>query len=130
MWLFGQASSAARAALIYITVGALTIIWTAVWFVYLRNHPPETSTVYYFCGGLLATGVVLVIIGFGVGRIGRTARHADMPAEIAPPVAVAPTAAAAVTTTPVVTPANNSVPQRSSNSAPASSAQEVKRIVG
>jgi hypothetical protein len=128
MWLLGQASSAARAALVYITVGALIVIWTAVWFVYLRNYPPETSTVYYFCGGLLATGVVLVLIGFGVGRIGRTARRADLPAEIAPPAAVAPTAA--VTTTPLVTPATTSAPQHSSHSAPVSTTPEVKRGIG
>ncbi len=128
MWLFGQASSAARAALIYITVGALMVIWTAVWFVYLRNHPPENSAVYYFCGGLLATGAVLMAIGFGVGRIGRTARHADMPAEIAPPAAVAPTTA--VTTAPLLTPSSTRAPQPLSNSAPVASAQDGKRIVG
>ncbi len=127
MWVFGQASSAARAALTYITVGALTVIWTVVWFVYLRNHPPETNTVYYFCGGLLATGLALMVIGFAVGRIGRTARRADMPAEIAPPAVVAPTAA--VTPTPLVTPATTSLPaQRAPSSTPARS-EPAKHVV-
>jgi hypothetical protein len=79
MWLFNQASSAARTALIYITAGALVVIWTVVWYVYLHNNPPETNSVYYWCTGFLVTGLTLVLIGFGLGRIGRSARHADLP---------------------------------------------------
>lgn len=104
MWIFNQASSAARTALIYITAGAMMVIWTGVWYVYLHNNPPETSTVYYWCGGLLMTGLTLMVIGFGFGRIGRAARHADMPAEVVPTVAVPPPANA--TATPVVAPAS------------------------
>jgi hypothetical protein len=101
MWLFNQASSAARTALIYITAGALTVIWTGVWYLYLHNNPPETNGVYYLCGGLLITGLTLIVIGFGLGRIGRAARHADMPTEIASPVAVIP-ATPVATQAPVV----------------------------
>jgi hypothetical protein len=79
MWLLNQPSSAARTALAYITVGALTVIWTGVWAVYLYNNPPATQIVYYLCGGFLVTGFVLIGIGFGLGRIGRSARHADLP---------------------------------------------------
>jgi len=89
MWLFHQSSSAARTALIYITVGALVVIWTCVWFVYLRNNPPESTAVYYLIGGLLVSGLALLGIGFGIGRIGRAARHADMPPEVATPVSPA-----------------------------------------
>jgi hypothetical protein len=107
MWIFNQAPSAARTALIYITAGALMVIWTGVWYLYLRNNPPETNSVYYWCGGLLATGLTLMVIGFGLGRIGRAARHADMPAEIAPTVAVTPPSNAIPT---AVVPASPIVP--------------------
>jgi hypothetical protein len=90
MWFFNQTSTAARTALIYITAGALTVIWTGVWYVYLHNNPPETSNPYYWCGGLLLTGLTLMVIGFGLGRIGRSARHAETPATIASPLEVTP----------------------------------------
>ena len=79
MWLFNQPSSAARTALIYITVGTLMVIWTGVWFLYLRNDPPGANGVYFVCGGFLLTGLALIGIGFGLGQIGRSARHADLP---------------------------------------------------
>jgi hypothetical protein len=81
MWLFNQGSTAARTALIYITAGALVVIWTVVWYIYLHNNPPETNSVYYWCTGFLMTGLAFVLIGFGLGRIGRAARHADVPPE-------------------------------------------------
>jgi hypothetical protein len=107
MWMFNQASSAARTALVYITAGALIVIWTGVWYLYLRNNPPETSSVYYWCGGLLVTGLTLMVIGFGLGRIGRAARHADMPAEVAPTIAVTPANSVA---TPAIVPAGSIAP--------------------
>ncbi len=84
MWLFNQTSSAARTALFYITIGALIVIWTGVWYVYLYNNPPETHTIYYWCTGFLVTGLTLVCIGLGVDRIGRSARHADLPPQGVP----------------------------------------------
>jgi hypothetical protein len=90
MWIFSQASAAARTALMYITAGALIVIWTAVWYVYLHNNPPETNTVYYWCGGMLASGLSLLLIGFGIGRIGRAAKHADAPTQVVPPVVANP----------------------------------------
>ena len=61
-------SSAARTALVYITVGALLVIWTGVWFVYLRNSAPENAAPYYWCGGLVITGITLIVIGLGISR--------------------------------------------------------------
>jgi hypothetical protein len=84
MWFFNQPSSAARMALIYITVGALAVIWSGVWYVYLYNHPPERSSVYYWCGGFMVTGVTLILIGLGLGRIGRAAQRADLPPQSVP----------------------------------------------
>jgi len=65
----------------------LTIVWTAVWYVYLLNHPPETNHVFYWVAGLALTGLTLVIIGLAVGQIGRAAKHA----ESTPPVAAVTT---------------------------------------
>ena len=96
MWLFSQPSAAARAALIYITAGALIVIWTGVWYVYLHNNPPEANSVYYWCGGMLASGLTLLLIGFGVGRIGRAARHADAPTQVVPPLTANPQMTAVV----------------------------------
>jgi hypothetical protein len=103
MWLFNQTSAAARTALIYITVGALTVIWTGVWFLYLRNNPPASNGVYYFCGGLLLTGLTFIVIGLGVGQIGRSARNADLPPQEVAPI-VDETPAAAVSTSAVAAP--------------------------
>ena len=77
MWLFNQASPATRISLTYITIGALTVVWTTVWFVFLYNHPPEHGIVYYVCTGFLITGIALLGIGFGLGSIGRASRPAD-----------------------------------------------------
>ena len=81
MWLFIQSLTAARTALIYVTVGALIVIWTGIWYCYLYNNPPpEASTVYYWCTGFFITGLALVFIGIGLGRINQ-----PVPQPIAPP---------------------------------------------
>ena len=79
MWLFNQASSTARISLTYITLGAMSVIWTVVWYVYLCNNPPESHGVFYWCAGFLVTGIILILIGFGLGHIGRSAQRADPP---------------------------------------------------
>ena len=109
MWLFTLSLSAARTALVYITVGALVIIWTGVWYVYLYNNPPETNSVYYWCTGFLMTGLAMVFIGLGLDRIGRSARHADLPPEGVALAVVNPHSNAAVAA-PVVAPANSTAP--------------------
>jgi hypothetical protein len=70
-------SPAARTAIVYVTVGSLILIWTAVWYVWMVNYPPESRGPYYIVAGLLATGLTLLAIGLGVGRLGYSARHAD-----------------------------------------------------
>ena len=89
MWLFNKASSAARISLTYITIGAMSVIWSGVWYVYLYNNPPEAHGVFYWCAGFLVTGLMLILIGFGLGHIGRSAQSADLPPQlIAPAVAI------------------------------------------
>lgn len=96
-------SPAARTALVYVTAGALIVIWTLVWWLWMRNHPPEGNGPYYLLGGLLASGIVVLLIGLGVGRLGSSARNADNPAVIVTPpgttnAVVAPPNTAAATT--------------------------------
>ena len=78
MRLLPTTSTAALTALLYITAGALGLAWTAVWFAYLWNNPPVTNIPYYWCAGLAASGLILLLIGLGLGRIGRSARSADV----------------------------------------------------
>ena len=84
-------SSAPGTSLAYITVGAILSIWSAVWYYAFR---PETRWGSAVCMGLFLTGVAFLVIGFGVGRIGREARHAELPpAEATPKVVPAQPAA-------------------------------------
>src|SRR5438132_7291401 len=88
MPILSKPSQAARVAVIYITIGALLTVWTVVWYLYLRNHNPEeptTSGTYYVCYGLFFSGLVVMAIGFAIGRIGRAARHAELPPPEAQP---------------------------------------------
>src|SRR5262249_15370577 len=52
---------------------------TVIWLWWLRNHPTETQAPYYWAYGFLLTGGTLLVIGFFLGRIGRAARHAELP---------------------------------------------------
>jgi hypothetical protein len=79
MAMLSKPSSAAFTSLSYITVGALTMVWTGVWYVWLRNHPPATDAPFFWCAGFGITGVALLVIGLGLGKIGRAARHAELP---------------------------------------------------
>jgi hypothetical protein len=81
-------------AITYITVGALAIVWTGIWYFYLNSYPPQTPAPYYWCTGILLSGVALMIIGLAIGQIGRSARHAEMPPpEATPPPQPEPNAA-------------------------------------
>jgi hypothetical protein len=101
MPLSTQPSPATRTALTYITIGALMVVWSGLWFWYLWHNPSDTSLVYYLCTGLMLTGITLVVIGLGLGQIGWSARHADLPPEgIIPPAAPKPAAPPAPTVPP------------------------------
>lgn len=93
-------SPAARTAIVYVTVGSLILIWTAVWYVWMVNYPPESRGPYYIVCGLLATGMTLLLIGLGVGRLGYSARHADNAAVVVTP----PTSTTAVVAPPTDAP--------------------------
>src|SRR5262245_24747081 len=89
-------SPAARTALIYVTLGLLMVVWPGVWGTYLFNNPPAGHGAYYWCGGFAVTGVALLVLGLGLGRLGRAARSAELPpAEVTSAVASAEQTAAA-----------------------------------
>jgi len=81
-------SSAAFTSLIYITIGALMDVWSGIWWYYMtRGHGPDNVAMWYVCYGFLLTGAVLIVIGFAVGRIGRSARKAEVPTQVTAPAA-------------------------------------------
>ena len=71
-----QASSATT-SLIYITLGGLIDVWSIVYFFYLRSHN-GSDIAYLYVYGFIFTGVVLFLIGLTVGRIGHSARSAEV----------------------------------------------------
>ena len=80
MNIFSNITSATRAALAYITLGAIMIVWSSIYYVHLNNHPPaQGDSPWYWCSGFLLTGVTLLLIGLAVGWIGRSARQAEQP---------------------------------------------------
>lgn len=75
-----QPSQGTRYSLYYITAGSLTLIWSGVWYYYLRTTAvPSGDSRYFVCTGLLLTGLAFLIIGTLIGRIGREATSADVP---------------------------------------------------
>ncbi len=118
-----QASSATT-SLKYLTLGALIDVWAIVYWFYLRSHD-GTDIAYYCVYGFIFTGAALFLIGLTVGRIGHSARSAEVaptptqqivtatPMSSVPPVTIAaapnpvPIARSApVITAGAVTPAN------------------------
>jgi hypothetical protein len=76
MPLMSKPSSAPRTALFYITTGALLVVWSTTWYFLLT---PDTNPKRFLDAGMFMTGVVLLVIGFGLGHLGRMARQAELP---------------------------------------------------
>jgi hypothetical protein len=83
MPVLSQPSFAAKTALWYITGGAvLDIFATTYWFFFVRPLPtddPGMNTTHFWVVSIFLLGLVLMVIGFFLGRIGRAARHAELP---------------------------------------------------
>jgi hypothetical protein len=77
-------SSAAQIAILYITIGALMVVWSGVWYFYLNENQPDSRRPYFWITGLMLSGLTLTVIGLAVGRIGRSAKHAELPPEPSP----------------------------------------------
>jgi hypothetical protein len=107
MSILTSPSGAFPTSLIYITVGTLVDIWTIVSFVF---YPPETNWGRFLVVGFMVSGFALLIIGLLLGRIGRAARHAEMPPAEATPAA-AQTEQVAAAHPPTLVPASNGVLQ-------------------
>lgn len=76
-----------RAALVYITVGAILDIVVACYYVFMvdKSQPFEEHRITYFVlTTLFLIGLTLLTIGVLLGRIGQSARRAELP----PPEAV------------------------------------------
>lgn len=76
-----------RASLIYITVGALIDVFVACFYVFMvdKSRPiEELNSTYFWLTSLFLTGLTLLAIGLLLGRIGQSARRAELP----PPEAV------------------------------------------
>jgi hypothetical protein len=67
-----------QTAITYITIGALALGWTLVWYFTLAPDPLPPVTRFLLIG-LLVTGVIFVAIGALLGPIGRAARQAELP---------------------------------------------------
>ena len=100
MPLLSKPAFGPRTAIIYITIGSLIDVWTAVWyFTYARDNEGNISrNTWFWLAGLFLTGLTLIVIGFFLGQIGRAARRAELPPKEAQPdeAAIQQTAAAVV----------------------------------
>ena len=89
MSLLSRPASTTYTSLTFVTVGALTDVWSGVWWWYLREYSPDSRLPFLFCYGFLLTGLVLFIIGLSIGQLGRAARSAELPpSEVTPSVAL------------------------------------------
>jgi hypothetical protein len=66
-----------RAALAYLTGGALLCVWTLVWY-FTRDHAIAHSQ-WFWIAGLFFSGVTLVFLGLILGPLGRLAPQAELP---------------------------------------------------
>jgi hypothetical protein len=100
----------------YITVGVLMTIWSAVWYYFLQARAEHAFDWKFFvCVGLFFSGLAIAIIGLLVGRIGQAAQHADVPVAQVTSATVQPVPATpAVQAAPAVPvqPATPAVPAR------------------
>ena len=95
-----------RASLIYITVGALVDVFIGCYYFFMVDKTKsleENHTTYFWLTSLFLTGVTLLVIGVLLGRIGQSARRAELPpAEVVgAEAAVQQNIAAAAVPTPV-----------------------------
>lgn len=105
MPLLSQPAFGPRTAIIYITVGALLDVWTAVWyFAFARDQQGQISRdTWFWLAGLFLSGMTLIVIGLLLGTIGRSARKAELPPAEAEGQEAAIQQTAAATPHPVVT---------------------------
>jgi hypothetical protein len=82
-WIKPKQATSATTSLIYITLGTLMDVWTVIYYIYLSRNGGSDNA-FLVTQGLFFSGLALIIIGLAVGRIGRSAREAEVAP--APPV--------------------------------------------
>lgn len=90
-----------RVALIYVTVGALIDVWTAVYYFTVARDREITNVTWFWLSGLFLTGLTLIVLGLVLGPLGRAARKAELPPPEAAPSEAAIQSRAAGTPHPV-----------------------------
>jgi hypothetical protein len=103
-------SGAARLSILYITIGALMVVWTTLYYFFFLDHSGPAGSLHFWCYGFFFTGLTLIIIGVAVGSIGRAARHAELPPDPLVPKPAAPAAVLGVPQGAVPTAAPGAVP--------------------
>ena len=68
-----------RTAIIYITLGTLIDVWTAVWYFAFARHESGgiSANMQFWLWGFFLTGLTLIVVGLLLGHIGRAARRAE-----------------------------------------------------
>src|SRR4051812_1549642 len=102
MTLLSNPAFGPRVALVYVTLGSLIDVWTAVYyFSYARGEelPPNAR---FWLTGLFLTGLTLIVLGLVLGPLGRAARKAELPPSEVPRAEAAINQTAAANPTPVV----------------------------
>ncbi len=111
--IMSKPSKAAHMAIVYVTFGALLMVWSGVWYAWMLHQAPADGGTHrdgwsYLCYAIFLSGLTLFIIGFALGRIGRAGRRAELPPEVSttytaqPAVAAQPVAPFAAPGQPVI----------------------------
>jgi hypothetical protein len=109
MPIMSRPSSAPSTSLTYITIGAIMAVMAGTSYFFFDGS--GSRLVGYVRTSFLLLGIVLMVIGFTVGHIGRAARESELPPpEVTPAVARESQAANARPA-----PAGPSAPQSTSN---------------
>ncbi len=77
--VMSKPSKAAHMAIAYVTLGALLMVWSAIWYCWMLNHQapadqPHNDAPFYWCAVVFFTGLTVFVIGLALGRIGRAGR--------------------------------------------------------
>ena len=104
-------TQSARMAIVYITLGALIDVWTALYYflMFKKMDDGRTDNELFWIAGFFFSGMALLIIGILVGRIGRAAGKAEVAPATTGPVTTTPNPALIVPTASL--PVDNRSPQ-------------------
>src|SRR5262249_46877212 len=112
--VYKDTSNSARIAVVYITLGALLVVWTVIWSFYLMSLGVFRDVPWSGVGGFWGRGGPVVGVGFGMGRMGRTGRRGDVSEHPPPPTRAPPMAVPVVPAPPpavAASPTGNPPPQ-------------------